>query len=610
MVAGTGHRMSLLVNFLAPADVPSELRTLLRQLALLWKFELCELLPGKTINTFDPDRPLIIDAGSDERDFQESVVQYIGASRSRCLLFSTKADFNHSELKVLSGVSAIVQYAYQFDLRVDICENDALLKGLVSPLRLLRFNECVCGEICLGDAHPLLAADNGTILMARRGDCYTVALPTWQFGIVSFPAWFKILENVLFFNDCMPHLAPGPYVAIRIDDMPVTGESYIKQGYTEFRGCAEIRAIQRASALHGVRIEYMLTEYVFKDGKCRPAQEVAPKAIGLLADLYHKGEINIGGHGYVHLDVTAYQLCGKIEAREFLAMGEGETRTALLSIKRWLSTTFRKRKFGFVAPAWGYREDITKPIARNIFCYIADSNQSLQRSDGGELFGSVKAGCVNMFETWRSGMSGIRMADRNIFSAYLDTGLPVHLMMHSALTSDPLTYGRRLIFLILAIGMVLFFNLLLGLKLDFSALAIFILGQSVFTWWLYSHRHNLGWCLRWIMSYRIGNVDRIEHLALGASRSGAQWLFVEELAEQMAAYEGLTMRIETSNSGTMCLSINCSKKFRRPVSVHFHFLVKQAVLRPSGQLEIKNNVVRIGPLDSGIYQLNVFGDNE
>jgi hypothetical protein len=37
--------MTVRVNFLAPGPEASELRVLLRQLALLWKFELKELAP-------------------------------------------------------------------------------------------------------------------------------------------------------------------------------------------------------------------------------------------------------------------------------------------------------------------------------------------------------------------------------------------------------------------------------------------------------------------------------------------------------------------------------------------------------------------------------------
>lgn len=602
--------MSLTVNFLAPLDVHSELRTLFRQLALLWKFELCELKPGEPTDAFDPDRPLIVDVGSDDRDFQETVAQYVGASRSRCLLFSTQADFRHSGLKALAGVNAIVRHAYDCDLDVEIREDDTLLKGLTGPLRLLKFNQCVFGAIDFGDAHALLLADNGETLLARKGNCYTVALPVWQFGIVSFPAWFRLMENALFFNDGLPHVAPGPYVAVRIDDVPVTGESYIKQGYTEYRGCAEIRAIQRASSRYGARIEYMLTANVLKDGKRLPAQEVAPKAFGLLSALYRKGEINVGGHGYVHLDVTAYQQHGKIEAREFLTMGEGETRAALLSVKQWVGDSFGKDRMGFVAPAWGCREGITQPVARGMFSYIADSNQSLQRSDGGELFGSVQSGCVSMFETWRSGMSGIRMADRNVFGAYLGAGLPVHLMLHSVLTADPLTRGSKQALLALVIAVALMVNLALLFNLGGSVMLVLLLLQGGLAWGAYRQRQNLGWWLRWVISCRARVGERLEHLARSASQSGAQWLFVEELAEHMASYEGLSVKFEASNSGRVCAVLDCARKFSRPVSVHFPFSVEQAVLQPAGWTGIKGNVVQVGPLDQGLYRLTVKGKPE
>lgn len=602
--------MSLTVNFLAPLEANSELRTLFRQLALLWKFELCELMPGEPTEDFDPDRLLIVDAGSDDRNYQKMVAQHVGATRSRCLLFSTQVDFNHSGLKALSGVNAIVRHAYHCDLDVDVLADDALLKGLAGPLRLLKFNQCSCGAISLLDAHALLLADDGATLMACRGNCYTIALPIWQFGIVSFPVWFSLMENALFFNDGLPHIAPGPYAAVRIDDVPVTGESYIKQGYTEFRGCAEIRAIQRASSRYGARIEYMLTENVLKDGRLMPAQEVAPKAFGLLTDLYRKGEINVGGHGYVHLDVTAYRQYGKIEAREFLTLGEAETRTAMQSIKQWAGRTFSKDNMGFVAPAWGYREGITRPVARGLFSYIADSNQRLQRSAAGDLFGSVRSGCVSMFETWRSGMSGIRMADRKVFGAYLGAGLPVHLMLHSVWTSDPLTRGSKFALLALAIVAALTVNLALLFSLGGGVLLALMLLQGGLAWGVYRQRLNLGWWLRWVISCRTGIGERLEHLARSASQSGAQWLFVEELAEHMASYEGLSVRFEILTPGSVSAVLDCSRKFSRPVSVHFPFPVEKAVLQPTGWTEIKGNVLFLGPLDQGTHRLKVSGKQQ
>ncbi len=185
---------------------------------------------------------------------------------------------------------------------------------------------------------------------------------------------------------------------------------------------------------------------VTTEGSMIDASKVAPNAFRRLRELFQRGEINIGAHSVAHLNVEEYRQSRRIIPQEFLSFNKDETWSSPIA-ETLAYRDIWKRPPWFVAPAWGYKDGLTKPEASRLFNYIADSNQHLQQSDGRELFGTIRNGCVSLFETWRSGMSGIKMEDEDLFHAFLDVGIPVHLMLHSAFNQDPLTRSQKIILL-------------------------------------------------------------------------------------------------------------------------------------------------------------------
>jgi len=597
--------MTVQVNFLSPGRELSELRVLLRQLALLWKFELRELAWEDNAWTTKDKSPLMVDLGKGSVDFQKAVARYMQAGSARTLLFATQTVAFHPDLQNVSGVKAISWQGYHRDLKVQILQDDPLLEGLGKSLRLLRFNDGAVGAIETDTAAVLLRADNGMNLLARRDTCYTVALPVWQFGVVSFPAWFRMMENALFFNDGKPHLAPGPYVAFRIDDLPVTGESSAKQGYSETRACAEIREIQVSHRLYGAKMEYMLSSHAMTPERTLvKAPDLAPKAFRLLRELYQRGEINIGAHGTAHLDVAEYRRTRRIIPQEFLGLDKTATRATLESLKQGLAEVFGKDRLGFVAPAWGYKEGVTKPEASGLFSYIADSNQHLQQSDGRDLLGTIRNGCVSLYETWRSGMSGIRIADSDLFRAYLCAGLPIHLMLHGAFSRDPLTRRHKTALLWLAAPALLVLNLWLWYYCDQWFWLVSLLLEVAAILAVHGNRRKLRWQLQLAMS-RLGLGESLRHLAGTAHQAGAAWIFAEELADHLVEYSALSLQSVTSEGNNSKVRLVCARRLTRPVSVHFPGVVVEAVLQPEvSYLSITDTVVRLGPLESGSYELS------
>ncbi len=135
--------MTVKVNFLTPGTAASELRVLLRQLELLWKFELRELaLEESTLLRGDKSR-LLVDLGSGTAGYQDIVaLLHLKASSSPSLLFATQTVALQPPLREMSGVSGVSWKKYDNDLNVHSLSSDPLLHGFQGSLRLLRFKRC------------------------------------------------------------------------------------------------------------------------------------------------------------------------------------------------------------------------------------------------------------------------------------------------------------------------------------------------------------------------------------------------------------------------------------------------------------------------------------
>lgn len=595
--------MTVSVNFLSPGDQRSELLVLFRQLALLWKFDLRELTPERGDLERDDRIPLVVDLASGSRGYQEAISYYIEGNPARTLLFASQTVVLQPPLQALTGVRAVSWQAYTTDLTVQVLQDDVLFHKIKQTGRLLRFHQGTVGHLETEAATVLLSAAQSLRLVAKKGNCYTIALPIWQFGVVSFPPWLRLMENALFFVDGLPHLAPGPYVALRIDDVPVTGQSYLQHGYDDRLACWEIREMQGAHRLYGAKLEYMLSSQVITaQGDIRPAPDVAPQAWGLLRQLYQRGELNIGAHGSIHLDLEAWQRHRQIIPQEFRSLGPEATRDRLASVQQCLAHYFGKERPGFVAPAWGYHPGVTKPAAADLFSYIADSNQHLQQADGDDLFGSWHCGCVSLYETWRSGMSGLKIADPEIFRAYLDVSIPIHLMLHGPWQRDPLTRNGKIailagLSLVLVLGNLWLWDS--GPWWGPAALLLQALGGLL----TYIYRRRLGFWLRCLLS-RCGVGRSLQQIARAGHQAGAQWIFLEDLGHHMAAYQGLTLAATLPQDGVVQVTLKCNRPFSRSVAVHFPRTVREARVHPDlADLSIRDHVIYIRLLAKEIYTL-------
>ena len=73
----------------------------------------------------------------------------------------------------------------------------------------------------------------------------------------------------------------------------------------------------------------------------------------------------------------------------------------------------------------------------------------------------------------------------------------------------------------------------------------------------------------------------------------------------MAAYGALSVQSVTSAGNNRKVLLVCARRLARPVSVHFPFAVAQAAVQPEiPYLSITDTIVRLGPLETGTYELS------
>lgn len=195
----------------------------------------------------------------------------------------------------------------------------------------------------------------------------------------------------------------------------------------------EVRRIQKASLLYGVKTEYMVTSHIlFPDGQIYSQDSLFPITTQKMVELYRGGKININTHGRTHINESKYLKSKILDSLEYIGLNSSETQAHLEDTVMMLKNVFGKTPTGFVAPAWGYQDGVTKEIAGNYFDYIVDKNSFYLRSEKAYPFGvnDFSLNYINAPETWEYGMKGIDEADQNTWNSYLSVGMPIHFMMH------------------------------------------------------------------------------------------------------------------------------------------------------------------------------------
>ena len=182
--------MTRRVCLLGPTDGRSVLKTLVRQMFLLWKFDLHEIDCSGAPVAVPGGSPRLVALTAGDAAYQEIIAGLVQHS-SRCILFATSAVSFGPQLGAVSGVRRVEWRTYTADTGVRCLTEDPLLHGVCNTVRLLQFEGSAAGHIECDGAAVLLETETRKNLLTRQGDCYTIAVPVSQFGIVSFPTFFQ-----------------------------------------------------------------------------------------------------------------------------------------------------------------------------------------------------------------------------------------------------------------------------------------------------------------------------------------------------------------------------------------------------------------------------------
>jgi len=189
--------------------------------------------------------------------------------------------------------------------------------------------------------------------------------------------------------------------------------------------------------MYGVKLEYMVTSHILlKSKRFLRLDMIMPKTVKKMIDAFNENQININSHGRSHINESGYLNSYNVDVKEFTGLSGDETREHLIDNIRMLKEVFSKDVTGFVAPAWAYQPKVTKKIAANYFRYIVDSNPSYLTSQMPLLGDMDPDGFLHAWETWKYGMPGIDMAKSETWKTFIDSGIPIHFLIHGTTVGE------------------------------------------------------------------------------------------------------------------------------------------------------------------------------
>jgi len=552
----------------------------LSQLSFLWKFEYTAIVYPEHIKstaTHSFTHAVITYEMKDE-DYEEWALNLIACHKiSYVLLVDTSPKSYGMKMSNCFGVQGIG--------RVDLCKkvnlqcltNDSVLRDIAKKITYHVTTTEKCGKIMPKLAKPLICNNDGacfmSLLISNQIKSYCFSLPIWQFGVPNFPSFFYIFRNFLFFIIDSGHFSPESLVSLRIDDYPLTSQQFLASGgVVDARGNQQIDDLCKWSKEFEVPLDFMINSHILnKNQKLISVAEVVPESCARLSAYYKRNIIDIHAHGRSHIDEEKYERTGAISPLEFTNLGKEETEKHLSDNVAFLKQYFDKSSMGFVAPSWGYNESVTKKICANFFSFVLDSSRNFRSSSDAFCSGHVdENGLLHILETWHLGRCRADYTDKNLWNAFLDNGIPIHMMVHEPYIYDPLPTSQTLRFLTMM-------------------LCLFILPFYAFFWPrdIYRTLSNTSFKMRWgrleifrriLVKLPFFKTASVRNLLGTAKRFNVKWVDLEKLAEHLREYRGLKMidYIQSGNEHLLSFTTDC--QMNHSVNVHFPFDINSAVL--------------------------------
>jgi hypothetical protein len=509
----------------------------LAALAVLWKFEVTtrdidnnDSLPESATHL------LICDDLPEEVDSQ--VERLVDAGSFSAIMLVTTVDKKYGpHLTDRFGISGVRAFIPDTESILTVNDDHPLSQGLARSLVLKNVPDSFYGELALEAATPLITTESGACILAGKGNCCSVSLSLWQTGVPSLPELLIVLRNFLFFSGDRGYFSPYPFASLRIDDFPLTSEQYIKSGgVSDEDRLEEVRALCTWSERYGARLEFMVNSHVMeKDGSLRPVDKVVPQSASLLRDYYRKGVINISAHGRSHLDEEQFCSNGNVSPLEFSGLSAEETKQHLEDNIKYIMHFFGKKAVGFVAPCWGYRENLTKQICANFLSFVVDSPMHYQANQDCQPTGMVdQRGLMHLVETWHLGSRFFDHSAPALWQTFIACGIPIHMMAHGPYLKEPIPNSRMK---------------------KFGVYFVFVLALPLLTLWcpgdMFRMVRSFASPIKW------GRLDAlrrslvkipgfcrasVQDLICTGKKMNARWAFTEELAAYLREYGRLEIK--------------------------------------------------------------------
>lgn len=403
-----------------------------RQLGLLWKIPVSDHsvrddvpIPGAVYSA-----AITGDECSDletlGRCLQARVATVVFLDRARLVLNDSRASVR------LAPVVPPAAKSWQHVFRVNV--GHPLAQGLPRQVTVYGPRPDVTPVDPNGGGEVLLWLNDVPIAVYRRPALLVGADP-WQLGAPSVPMLYKLLSNWLRHERGRGHHLPEPVAAMRLDDLPTTGEEVRGKAITaalDRRRARTLKRLRRFALRTGARFTLMYASHCRAlDGRIVGIANAMPCSIMEIKTGLEQGLFEVGSHGMTHLR-DALQPEAPPDGREFADLDEEETERRLRASADEIARVFGIWPETFVAPVWAYRSGVTKRVAGRRFRGVADASYRVESGRCNVLFSAGDEGdYMNLTETFRASPRMLSYGDPDFWRCYGAAGIPIHYVQHS-----------------------------------------------------------------------------------------------------------------------------------------------------------------------------------
>lgn len=587
-----------------------EARRFISQLSILWKFEYTiRFFPEHDIpvkcNSFS--NAIIIYTSKDE-SYENWLLEILNSENIvEVLLIDAAPKLYSKRMMSRFGVQGIEHFVSNRRIKLERLESDPILRSLEGILYFQRNGLESSGRVKVDKADPLIGQSANICFLSRstnvEGTYYCTSLPIWQIGVPAFPAFFYVIRNFLFFNRAMGFFSPKPVASLRVDDYPITSQQYLRaKDSSDAYFCLEIDTLCNWSAKYDAHLEFMVSSHVPDENlNLKVVTSAVPKSCERLRDYYRKGFINVNAHGRSHIDEEKYRKTREISPMEFKYLNIEQTEKHLGDNIKFMKQYFEKLPVGFVAPSWGYHENITKAVCAKLFSFVIDSSRNFRTVDDCMGTGDIdEQGLLHLIETWHLGANGIDYYDRLVWRAYLDNGIPIHMMVHGPYIYDPIPKSKSAMFIVLFVSI-----LISPLLVVIAPREVIRIIKSLFSpikW------NRLGFLRRIMVGLPFFKRASVENLLRVGNKYNVKWMFTEKLADLLRDYAHLQIiKYEKSELGHS-IQFYLKKNDMSPFYFHSPFVIVAALI-DNMPIDVSDNrqVLEISNLLMGNHELVVRG---